>query len=144
MTTAEVRPILAEYIEQQARWRDEKAALWPEDDRNAASARALRDLAHYVRALPDTDTRLEALAEIDEYVAPAGSLMPGEEAVRAVARFGFHQPTNPDWRAESESEFLDRFVATCRAEAGAFSLEQLDEAASSDAACRALEEFEDR
>jgi hypothetical protein len=144
VTTAEARAILAEYIEDQARWREEKAAEWLADDRNAASARALRDLAHYVRALPDTDTRLEALAEIAEYVAPAGVLMLGEEAARALPRYGFHQPTDPDWRPESESEFLDRFVVTCRAEAGAFAMEQLNEAASSEGARDALEEFEDR
>jgi hypothetical protein len=144
VTTAEARAILAEYIEEQARWRDEKVAEYPKDDRNAASARALRNLAHYVRALPDTDKRLEALAEIAEYVAPAGLLMPGEEGARLVPRYGFHQPTDPEWRPESESEFLGRFVAMCRAEAGAFSVEQLDEAASSEGAREALEEFEDR
>jgi hypothetical protein len=137
-----VRTALADFFDEQARWREGRADEHPHDRRNATSATALTDLAHYVRSLPDSDRRLEALAGITRFVMPTDVLMPGEEATRIASRHGFHQPADPNWRAESESEFLDRFVAACQHASSTFDDEQLEEAATSEGALDALDEFE--
>lgn len=89
----DIRDKLATTIEWQAEWREQKAAEWPEDYRNQASARALRELAAHVRSLPVEDPRLvgfDAFAD-DERV------MLGEEAGRWLSRVGFDgRPVDPD------------------------------------------------
>jgi len=83
MTT---QALLGEYFEEQARWRDRKADEYPDDDRNAQSAAALRDLAAYARALPDDD---RTIRRITRALRPAGELVPGEESAQFASRFGF-------------------------------------------------------
>jgi Shedu protein SduA, C-terminal len=57
----QVRTMLAQDFEHKADWRDAKAAEYPEDERNERAAEGLRELAAYVRTLPDDDPRLQAI-----------------------------------------------------------------------------------
>jgi hypothetical protein len=57
----DVRAMLAQDFEDKAEWRDTKADEYPEDGRNERAAKGLRELAAYVRALPDDDPRLQAI-----------------------------------------------------------------------------------
>jgi hypothetical protein len=59
-----VKKILAQNLEMEAEWRDEKAEEWPEDVRNARAAEGLRGLAEYVRHLPYDDPRLRHIAQV--------------------------------------------------------------------------------
>lgn len=63
MTASTLQEILAEAFENGARWRDDVAKDYPDDERNKRSARGLRDLAVYVRELPDDDPRLRILED---------------------------------------------------------------------------------
>lgn len=59
---------LAHFFTEQARWRSDLADQYPDDDRNSASAAALRNVAEYIVELPDDDNRLimiEALGWTD-------------------------------------------------------------------------------
>jgi hypothetical protein len=59
---SQVKEMLAEDFEQKADWRETVAAEHPEDERNELAARGMRDLAAYVRGLPDDDERLRRIA----------------------------------------------------------------------------------
>ncbi|MGH8886536.1 MAG: hypothetical protein ACRDYX_15445 [Egibacteraceae bacterium] len=52
------RQRLADYLYEQARWRDLNTEENPEDDRNRRSAGGLRALAGHVHGLPEDDERL--------------------------------------------------------------------------------------
>jgi hypothetical protein len=144
---AALRAAVSAYIAAQAEWRSEKATEFPDDERHATSARALRGLAQYVAGLPDTDPRLRALAERRDYVMRGGDVfMPGEEAARMLSRYGFDRPPlpqQPDLRPGDESEFLDAFVAVCEWEGDEVGMDALEEAASSPGALEALDALDD-
>jgi hypothetical protein len=100
-TTAS-RQRLAEYLYEQARWRDLNAEEHPEDDRNRRSAQGLRALASYVHNLAADDERLYVLAALDaEHDEP---FRPGDEAERLTRRFHF------DLRNERPDAWFDRFI----------------------------------
>jgi hypothetical protein len=88
MAAAGIRTMLAECLRGQAAWREGKAAEYPDDRRNAASADALRRLAEHVEALPEGDANLAVLSALHEpYHLDVFS--PGEEASYMLGRFGF-------------------------------------------------------
>ena len=108
--TAASRRRLAEYLYEQARWRDLTAEEHPDDDRNRRSAEGLRSLAGHVNNLPADDDRLYVLAALDaDHDAP---FRPGEEAERLTRRFHF------DLRNESPDAWFDRFVNALSRERG--------------------------
>jgi hypothetical protein len=111
-TTAS-RQRLAEYLYQQARWRDLNAEEHPEDDRNRRSAEGLRVLASYIQNLADNDERLYVLAALDADHDEA--LRPGDEAERLTRRFHF------DLRNESPDAWFDRFIDALSRDRGATS-----------------------
>ncbi len=94
---------LADYFDDQARWRDLKAEEYPDDARNVRSATALRALAARVRALPADDPRLRQLAALDW---PTDPFTAGEESGRLTALYGFHQADDPD-------AWLSAFTEAC-------------------------------
>lgn len=100
-TTASRRR-LAEYLYEQARWRDLNAEEHPEDDRNRRSAEGLRALASHIYNLADDDDRLYVLAALD--ADHSGPFRPGDEAERLTRRFHF------DLRNESPDAWFDRFM----------------------------------
>jgi hypothetical protein len=83
-----MQTMLVEYLLEQARWRDEKGADWPDDSRNAKSAEALVAAAREVDDLPADDPRL---AQLDALQRPYGLdvFSPGEDARRLISRYGF-------------------------------------------------------
>jgi len=104
-TPEQVRAAFAERFEYASDSRLNVAEEYPEDTRNRRSAKALRELADYVRALPDTDPTIRRYLRHDDllgYVHPDENT-PGEEAARAVFQYGFH-PSDPP------AAFLTRYV----------------------------------
>jgi hypothetical protein len=95
---------LAEYLREQARWREIKAEEYPEDARNAPSALALLDAAEYVAQLPDDDPRLVRLDQARCFTV-ADMFCGGEEVGHIVRLHHFHAPTG------SPSQFLDDLAA---------------------------------
>jgi hypothetical protein len=102
---ATIRQRLADYLREQAAWRDEKAAEYPDDRRNQRSAQHLRGLAAYVDRLPDDDPNLRALAAVQEGYGVSEVYVPGENARYLLSRFGFHDDVT-DLRG-----FLDALVS---------------------------------
>jgi hypothetical protein len=86
VTTAQ--QAIADHFHDQARWRSEKAAEYPEDHRNARCADGLEDLAEYVLGLPADDERLIELAAIGVREG-LFSPLPGDSAAYAIGRFRF-------------------------------------------------------
>jgi hypothetical protein len=84
---------LAEFVRDQASWRRTQAQRFPDDARNAQSADALEQLAMHVEALPDTDRHLIELIELDAF-DDASYFTGGDEARRAIARWGFGDATS--------------------------------------------------
>ena len=136
------RRALRDYVEEQARWRSQKASEYRGDRRNVASSDALRELADYVGRLPDSDGRLQVLAQLRDVLMPDGDVfMPGEEGSEMISRFGFDRQ-QPDWRAERVGEFLDALVAVCQREANDFRLQSLQDAAMTEEASKAMEDLD--
>jgi hypothetical protein len=100
----DIRPTLAAYIRDQASWRFEKAAEYPEDLRNERSAESLSMLAQFVEDLPAQDEILGGLA-IVQASYHADVYLPGEAARYVIARFGFHR-VETDFRV-----FLDHLLS---------------------------------
>jgi len=121
----DVRQALAEHLESQAHWRDEKAREYPDDPRNEQAASAMRALATYILQLPLEDPRLQylALISMDEDVWMASEdalpfdiddreaewLEFGEEESRFWGRVGFD-----DGGKRDPSDHLDEIVAFYR------------------------------
>src|SRR5438445_8335152 len=84
---------LAWFVRHQASCRRTQAQRFPDDARNAQSADALEQLAMHLEALPDTDRSLIELIELDGF-DDASHFTGGEEARRAIARWGFGDATS--------------------------------------------------
>lgn len=95
---------LSEYFRSQAEWRDRKAADYPDDQRNAQSARALRSLADYAEH-EDAADLVRALAPFSREV-----ILGGEETARQVSRYGFGYEATSDGQ---HRELLEDLQVTC-------------------------------
>ena len=95
--------MLADYFRGQADWRDLKAAEYPDDERNEQSARALRSLADYIDG--GDSEGADALAP---FICDMS--LGGEEAHRAVSRYGFGYNVTAD---SQHDEFLRELWAAC-------------------------------
>ncbi len=79
---------MAQYFEEQAEWREDRAAEFPNDAfRNLRSARWLRELADWVRMLPYDDLPLLAIDSIQ----PPDLYCPAASTTKLISQFGFHQ-----------------------------------------------------
>lgn len=123
---------LAETFRSQAEWRDTKAEEYPEDERNAQGAAALRSLADYAES--DEREAVSAVQALQPFEHDTGFLMGGEEANRAVSRYGYGYRVT----TSSHQEFLVELVALCVQ--GAY--EGVLEGASDDDPSGTLHEFE--
>jgi hypothetical protein len=90
----EYRPLLVEMLEDVARWREHKASVFPDDERNARCAAALRAAAEYVDTLPDDHDGLIPFARLHVEIEDNGwaSLPPREmlgDKSRVAGRFFF-------------------------------------------------------
>jgi hypothetical protein len=99
--------LIADYIEDQARWRDQKAVEYPEDARNGASAEGLKKLAEYVRGLPDDDQRLATLFVLEATDIDGERLAiftPSTHVSREISRFCFN------YQSEDYGGFLKELI----------------------------------
>src|SRR5690242_8105898 len=90
---------LAELLDSAAGWRAEKAADYPEDDRNQRSADALALAASFVRQLPEADRSLKPFREFSDGMeswygreCDLWRLYSGDspEGGQVISRFWFH------------------------------------------------------
>lgn len=102
-----IQELIADYLRDLARWREQRAEEYDRDPRNLDSAAGLEELARYVLDLPDDDPRLTELARLAVH---ANRFEPGQQAHFAMARFRFHDSHS------SFSAFLDRVVDLQRAD----------------------------
>jgi hypothetical protein len=79
---------LAEYLRNQARWRQMKADEW-DDDRNRRSAKALEEAADYVDTLNDGDKRIRAMERAKYFLEGTDVCMPGEEGRNLIRTWNF-------------------------------------------------------
>jgi hypothetical protein len=86
--------MLAEYLEQQASWRAEKAREFPSDRRNAVSAASLSRLAEEVKHLPSETPALVELADLHRAWG-TDVFMPTEGSAHMISRYGFGQLATP-------------------------------------------------
>src|ERR1019366_5284379 len=104
------RAALAGYFDDQAEYRAHKAEEYPEDPRNGASARALREMGDYVRALEVDDPRLVRIEPLVWRIDD--TLLVGEEAGYVGSQIGFgagvFHPVEPDRILEG---FVDAIVS---------------------------------
>jgi hypothetical protein len=100
----DIREVLAQHCEASAHWRTEKAAEYPEDQRNLAAAEALGMLATYIRRLPPNDERMLILESLRPAHLEDTMMLGGEETQRLVERYGF------DRAADDPKGFLDDLV----------------------------------
>ena len=111
-----IKDTIAEGIRWQANWRAEKAAEYPDDERNAQSAVALHGAAQYVRTVdPSKSHGLIRVTRIVEAAHQSGidllepafasAPFPGLESQRVASKFGFDNvPGRAD--AMDHEEFL--------------------------------------
>lgn len=78
---------VAAWLRQQCEWRTRVAIDYPYDRRNVHAAMYLAAFAAYVRTLPDSDERIQAICEaaLDNVAV----LIPGPLADNHVSRLGF-------------------------------------------------------
>jgi hypothetical protein len=98
----------SDYFRAQAEWRESKSEEYPDDERNAQSAAALHALAEFVDANPELSTALSA--------HQVAFTIGGEEAQRAISRYGFGYQVGPGQHAE----FLEELLALCLQDAYTF------------------------
>src|SRR5260370_18910815 len=90
---AEIQQAIAEHFREQARWRRERAAEYPDDHRNVTIAAGLEELADYVLSLPPSDERLRELGRagmLEGLFSPPS----GAASAYAISRFRF--PSSSD------------------------------------------------
>ena len=85
---------LSDYFASQAEWRRHKAEEYPEDARNAQSARALESLAAFVARDEEGHSEAGAIVDALEKHMFDEDSFGGEEAERAVSRYGFGYEVN--------------------------------------------------
>jgi hypothetical protein len=105
---------LAAYFRAQAEWRDGKAAEYPDDHRNAQSATALRSLAEF--AEESESDGLEHAVALQQHLHDGGLEFGGEQARRAVARYGYGYGVT----SRSHGQFLEELRALCLQDAYEF------------------------
>lgn len=111
---------LAEYFRAQAEWREQKASEYPDDQRNAQSAAALRSLAEFV----ETDERAaESVKALEPFEYDTGVFQGGEQVNREVARYGYGYAVTDG----THEEVLRELVVLCLAEAYEFVAEHGDD-----------------
>jgi hypothetical protein len=116
----EIRSWLGFRLDEVARWRETKAAEYPDDERNEHSAIALHSASQYVRTVdPSRSHGLVRVARIVEAAHQSGidllqphfasAPLPGVESQRVASRFGFdNHPGTPD--AMDHEEFLSELA----------------------------------
>lgn len=101
---------LTDYVRSQAQWRADKAAQYPDDERNLRSAESLRVLSEAVEAMrPNGDGLIRS---IEELIREQRWGTPGKGVEAAVSRYGF------DGEAPAPDAFLAELLEVAREDAG--------------------------
>jgi hypothetical protein len=104
------RQIFANDILYQAEWRSQKAAEYPEDERNARAAAALERLSAWFRALPEDDPVVVkivgALNKLYGGDVDAGSFQPSVTELLGRFRFDNHPAAQTDAENREFIEYL--------------------------------------
>jgi hypothetical protein len=98
---------LSDYFRHQAAWRREKAEEYPEDERNAQSARALESLADYIPRDEGCVVN-DVLENLNRHLFE-GSTLGGEQAAREASRYGYGYNVSP----LRHVEFLEDLLVAC-------------------------------
>jgi len=106
---------LSDYICSQAEWRRQKAAEYPDDQRNRQSAEALESLAEYI----GHDDARDLVIPLEPHLFE-GQTLGGEETRRRVARYGFGYSATT---VLQHRDFLAELAMTCRLDAMEFARE---------------------
>jgi len=101
---------LADYVRSQAQWRADKAAQYPDDERNHRSAQSLGALAEAVDAIRENDG--EPVRLIEQLIREQRWGTPGKGVEQAVSRYGF------DGEAAEPEMFLADLLEAAREDAG--------------------------
>jgi hypothetical protein len=99
-----------EAFEMQGQWREEKAAEFPDDERNMQSAAGLHALAEWFFGLPENHPLLHRLAVAAQRCANQGDSAVMEEESRLISRFRFGT-------GESFEEFIETLIENLTPEA---------------------------
>lgn len=101
---------LADFLVDQAAWREAKAREFPDDPRNRRAAEGLDELARYIRKLGEDDPRILSLERAGAFDPADGRLMVGDQALRWASSFRFNRPD------EGFEPFLRVFIDLLRAD----------------------------
>lgn len=97
---------LADYVRSQAQWRADKAAQYPDDQRNERSAQSLSALAQAVEAIPPGGE--QTIRAIEDLIREQRWGTPGKAVEGAVSRYGFDgEPPEP-------AAFLEELLGAAR------------------------------
>jgi len=90
-----MRVLIAEYVLEQASWRQAQAWEYPGDPRYRQCAAGLEELAAYFLGLPAADERLNELARVchDELEVGVFAPRPGGRIHQLISRFRFYNAT---------------------------------------------------
>ena len=109
---------LADYFRVQADWRDGRAEQYPDDERNAQCAAALRSLAEYVELIEPTSGEVgspsgkRTLSYVHELHAHLqDGALGGAHTRREVSRYGYGHAVG------SHEQFLEDLVPLCNEDA---------------------------
>jgi hypothetical protein len=86
-----IKDYLLMAIRNSAAWRERQAQQYPDDMRNAASARCLRQAEHDVSAMAPDDDRLLHLGDVAAGIGADAMAYYLEEQSRFIGRHGFDQ-----------------------------------------------------
>lgn len=101
---------LADYVRSQAQWRADKAAQYPDDERNMRSAQSLRALADAMESMGADGEEL--IGSIEALIREQRWGTPGKGVEAAVSRYGFDgEPAEPE-------AFLAELLGAAREDAG--------------------------
>ena len=133
-----MRTRLAEYVREQAAWRESIAEQDLADERSRRSAARLWQLADHVEALPADDRRLAALARVHAQ-HPQGAFTLGDEGRYLISRFAFDSSD----AVPNVDEFLNKLLRAVVAEDRREQERQLDAQLGSREVDTLLDEFDD-
>ena len=138
MPHEQMRTKLAEYVREQAAWRESIAEQDPDDERSRRSAARLWQLADHVETLPTDDRRLAALERVHTQ-HPEDVLALGADGRYLISRFAFDSSD----AVPNVDEFLNKLVRAVVAEDRRDQERQLDEQLASREVDELLDEFDD-
>ncbi len=129
-----VAGFLAQELFSTAVWREEKAAEYPDDDRNLPAAEHLAGLARQILALPDDDPRIVRIQDAVQAIADANGELPATSEIIRTIGFSWGYPSLDDLldhyvqEHKRELEQLKRYVADTEGDGAMPAAQRISEA----------------